>query len=102
EALVGAVRATSRDTDPRDPATPGDRPELIASGGLRDGVEGATCLALGATAVGFARELLLAAQDDRADEAVGVLIRQLRIATWLTGAATSAELTRAHLQEATR
>lgn len=73
--------------------------DLIASGGLKNGVEGATCLALGATAAGFARELLLAAQDDRAEEAVGVLVRQLRIATWLTGAASSTALGGGHLQE---
>ncbi len=74
------------------------RVDVIASGGLRDGVEGATCLALGASAVGFARELLLAAQADRADAAVDVLIRQLRIATWLTGAPSSDALRRTHLQ----
>lgn len=74
------------------------RVDVIASGGLRDGVEGATCLALGASAVGFARELLLAAQADRADHAVGVLTEQLRIATWLTGAPASRELSATHLQ----
>ena len=74
------------------------RVAVIASGGLRDGVEGATCLALGATAVGFARELLLAAQDDRAGHATGVLIEQLRIATWLTGAARACDLGAQHLQ----
>lgn len=78
------------------------RTAIIASGGVKDGVEAATCLALGATAVGFARELLLAAQADRADQAVGVLVEQLRIATWLTGAPSAAELGAEHLQEATR
>lgn len=77
------------------------RAAVIASGGLRDGVEGATCLALGASAVGFARELLLAAQEDRADHAVEVLIEQLRIATWLTGAAGTGELGAVHLQAVT-
>ncbi|MDQ8043952.1 MAG: type 2 isopentenyl-diphosphate Delta-isomerase [Solirubrobacteraceae bacterium] len=74
------------------------RAAVIASGGLRDGVEATTCLALGATAAGFARELLLAAQDDRAGDAVSVLVDQLRIATWLTGAARSADLGLHHLQ----
>lgn len=75
--------------------------ELIASGGIANGVEVATALALGARAAGLARQLLLAAQADRADHAVGVLIEQLRIATWLTGAPSCAALNRAHLEVAT-
>ncbi len=64
----------------------------IASGGLRDGVECAKCLALGAHACGIARPLLLAAQADRATEAIGDILGQLRIATWLSGAGASCEL----------
>jgi isopentenyl-diphosphate delta-isomerase len=70
----------------------------IASGGLRDGVDCAKCLALGAAACGIARPLLLAARADRAVEAVGDVVRQLRIATWLTGAASASELRREHLR----
>jgi isopentenyl-diphosphate delta-isomerase len=69
----------------------------IASGGLRDGVECAKCLALGASACAMARPLLLAARDDDAAAAVGTVIRQLRIATWLSGAGHSAALDRTHL-----
>jgi isopentenyl-diphosphate delta-isomerase len=69
---------------------------LIASGGVRDGVDVARCLTLGARAAGLARPLLIAARADRAHEALDVLVRQLRIATWATGAATSALLGREH------
>ena len=71
---------------------------VIASGGIRDGVEVAKCLALGATAAGIAAPLLTAARDDRAVEALGTVIEQLRIATWLTGAAGAQELGREHLR----
>jgi isopentenyl-diphosphate delta-isomerase len=71
---------------------------VLASGGVRDGVEVAKCLALGAAAAGIARPLLLAARERRADEAVATVVEQLRIATWLAGAATAAQLGPAHLQ----
>ena len=76
-------------------------PELpvIASGGVRDGVEAAKCLALGAAAVGLARPLLQAAQADRAGEALDVLLAQLRIATWATGAPGVTALGPGHLAE---
>ena len=59
---------------------------VIASGGLTDGVDAAKCLALGAAACGLARPLLIAAQADRAGEALATLVRQLRIAVWACGA----------------
>lgn len=71
---------------------------IIASGGLRDGVDAARCLALGANAAGLARQLLIAAQSDRAAEAVGVLVRQLRIAVWAVGAARAVDLGVEHLR----
>ena len=71
---------------------------LLASGGIRDGVEAAKCLALGAVAVGMARPLLQAAQADRVETALRVFLDQLRIATWAAGAPASAALAGAHLQ----
>ncbi len=71
---------------------------VIASGGLWNGVDCAKCLALGADACGMARPLLLAARAGRVDRTLDVVLRQLRIATWLAGAARTAELDRGHLQ----
>ncbi len=71
---------------------------VIASGGVRDGVEVAKCLALGASAAGLARPFLLAAQAGRASEAVEVVVRQLQIATWAAGAASAQALGPEHLR----
>ena len=71
---------------------------LIASGGLRDGVDAAKALALGATAAGLARAFLLGARADEASETAAALVRQLRVAVWAAGAAGAAELSPAHLR----
>jgi isopentenyl-diphosphate delta-isomerase len=71
---------------------------VIASGGVRDGVQAALCLALGAAAVGMARPLLVAAREDRASAALATIVRQLRIATWAAGAASPAALGPEHLR----
>jgi isopentenyl-diphosphate delta-isomerase len=78
-------------------ATAPDLP-LIASGGLRDGVDAAKALALGASAAGLARVFLLAALADEASEAAGTLVRQLRVAVWAAGAASAGELSVTHLR----
>ena len=69
-------------------------PELpvVASGGLRDGVDVAKCMALGAAACGLARPLLVAAQADGAGHALATVLTQLRIATWAAGEATPGAL----------
>ena len=79
DALTGAVSAA--------PSLP-----VLASGGLRDGVDVAKCLALGARAGGIARPLLVAAQHGRASAALGVVVRQLRVAVWACGAPSAAAM----------
>jgi isopentenyl-diphosphate delta-isomerase len=73
--------------------------KIIASGGLRDGIDIAKSIALGATAAGMAGPFLKAA--DQSVEAVDQLIRelssQLRIAMLCSGARNIEELNRTPL-----
>ena len=67
---------------------------VIASGGLRHGVDALKALCLGADIVGFGRTLLPAAAlgPGAATEALGLLVRQLRIALWACGASRPGEV----------
>lgn len=84
-ALAGALAAA--------PGLP-----VIASGGVRDGVDAAKCLALGATAAGLARPLLVAARQGHAHATLAALVHQLRTATWAAGAPSTAALGPEHLR----
>jgi isopentenyl-diphosphate delta-isomerase len=61
---------------------------LFASGGLRDGLDIAKCIALGATLGGMASPFLKAAAQsaERLDETIRVITRQLQIVMLATGA----------------
>jgi isopentenyl-diphosphate delta-isomerase len=67
---------------------------VIASGGLRDGVEVAKCIALGASLCGLAGPLLKAAAVslDATLETIAELARELRIAMFAAGAGSIAQL----------
>jgi len=70
---------------------------LISSGGLRNGLDVAKSIALGASLGGFARKILLAASlgPRRLEDAIGILLEELRIAMFLTGCRDLEELKRA-------
>jgi isopentenyl-diphosphate delta-isomerase len=74
---------------------------VIASGGLRDGVDAAKCLALGAGLCGLAGPFLKAA-DQSAEavlETIATLTRQLQIAMFAAGAGRVEQLQKTQLIE---
>ncbi len=72
---------------------------LIASGGLRTGLDAAKAIALGADLAGFAGSLLRAAASgqDAVDELLGTIVDELRLAMFGVGAGTIEALRRADL-----
>jgi len=72
---------------------------LIASGGLRTGIDAATAIALGADVAGFAGPLLRAAaeSEDACYEALRALIEELSVTMYCTGSRTLADLRSAEL-----
>lgn len=75
---------------------------VIASGGLKNGVDGAKCLALGATMFGMAGPFLRAAtvSDQAALDEIDVMLRQLRVVMLCTGASNLAALQKVELMAA--
>lgn len=75
---------------------------VIASGGLRDGLEVAKCIALGADAAAMAWPMLVAAQDgvEAVVREVQGVVETLRVAMFLVGAPTLSHLANIPLIEA--
>lgn len=67
---------------------------VFASGGLRDGIDVAKCIALGATLAGMAGPFLKAAahSTERAFDAIRLIHQQLRVSMFSAGVANLAEL----------
>lgn len=74
------------------PGTP-----LIASGGIRDGIQIAKAIALGATVCGIAKPFLHAASESTAAvvDLIAVLVEQLRVAMFAVGTADISSLAKA-------
>jgi isopentenyl-diphosphate delta-isomerase len=73
------------------------RPDIMATGGIQNGMDIARCLALGASCVGMAGVFLRYAVEERIEEAVGYVRRlheQLTIIMTALGASTIPELQR--------
>jgi isopentenyl-diphosphate delta-isomerase len=76
---------------------------IVGSGGITSGVGAAVALCLGADVAGLARRLLPAAVEstDAVLDELGVIVSQLTIAAFATGAATMADLDRSRLVDPT-
>jgi len=74
---------------------------IIATGGLRNGMDVARAIALGADAGGFARQLLKPAMEspEAVVHEIGLIIEELKVAMFLTGARTITELNSKRLIE---
>lgn len=74
---------------------------IFASGGLKDGIDVAKCIALGATLGGMAGHFLRAAahSTERAYDAIRLIHQQLRVSMFAVGAADLAALQRVTLTQ---
>jgi isopentenyl-diphosphate delta-isomerase len=70
---------------------------MVASGGIRNGVDGAKAIALGADMCGAAYPFLAALKKGNLSSYIEVFKKQMRICAFLTGSRNVAELKKAHL-----
>jgi isopentenyl-diphosphate delta-isomerase len=71
---------------------------LIASGGVRSGVEGAKAIALGAELCGAAYPFIKAQRDKELDDFITLFLRQIQVSAYLTGSKTHGELKKAKMR----
>jgi isopentenyl-diphosphate delta-isomerase len=74
----------------------GDKVEIVATGGIRNGLDAARALAFGADAVGIGGAMFKAAAEgeDAAVAELGLIIEELKTALFLTGCLTLDQLWR--------
>jgi isopentenyl-diphosphate Delta-isomerase len=70
---------------------------IIASGGIRSGIDGAKCIALGAEMCGAAYPFIRALYEHTLDEYIDTFQKQMRICSFLAGAKSHADLKKAKL-----
>ncbi len=68
---------------------------MIASGGVRSGIDAAKAIALGADMAGAAYPFLKALKDTTLDDFLSVFTKQMKICAYLTGSATYSDLKKA-------
>jgi isopentenyl-diphosphate delta-isomerase len=71
---------------------------MIASGGIRDGIDGAKAIALGADMCGAAYPFIRSLRDRSLGPYIQSFIRQMKICAYLTGSRTHADLKKAKLR----
>lgn len=70
---------------------------IIASGGIRNGIDGAKCIALGAEMCGAAYPFIRSLRGDSLDGFIRTFQSQMRICAFLTGSRTHSDLKKAKL-----
>ncbi len=70
---------------------------LVASGGVRSGIDGAKAIALGAELCGAAYPFIKAMRSKKLDECLTTFEKQMKICAYLTGSRTIADLKKAKM-----
>ena len=71
---------------------------LIASGGIRTGIDGAKAITLGADMCGAAYPFIKALDDGKLDEEIDIFTKQMKICAYLTGSRNLDELKKAKMR----
>ena len=71
---------------------------LVASGGIRNGVDAAKCITLGADIAGFAYPFIKAIDEGNQDELASQIVRQMKVCAFLTGSKNLSDLKKAKMR----